>query len=340
MTDQQPFCTIFVFISISDRSVDDEYIKMDNFLFSDRRRFVKLLRQLKKSFKYNQLLLTASYASEIDDLGLGFVEDAMEALDFMHVSLYSSQWIRKLNKDCLSVARNVSENSDPQYHLYQFSYARHAFGHFNEKFVFEQNFFGFDVNAGNISGRCMPLNVDQICGKLNDKYTEWNISCRGRSQWLEATNQNNSHALVLASKQWLIDQTSMILQGVYSQPGGFMVNLHTDDYSGKCIRSLKEYLLVDWYIEPLPSQPISLPENPTFPLLRIIRSVIDSFVRVGRESLELHARAEEISQHYEELRVLDCIKKREQIMKKNRKADYLYNRICLVRLPKNSDEEC
>lgn len=112
-----------------------------------------------------------------------------------------------------------------------------------KKIVLQQRFVGFDINVP--SQLCTPINYNQICGILNEERTEWNMSYpRNHEDWFEAINRNNTRALVLESKQWLADIIEWTLEiclfiNEETSLGGFIIDLNTDDYSGKCY--FKEY---------------------------------------------------------------------------------------------------
>lgn len=234
---------------------------------------------------FNKLLLTTSYDGNIDNLSTDILRNATENVDFMHISIYDYDSLDLQYNNCKSHASIISE------HLTKLTISVMK----NEslslpftkrvklnKIVLEQRFVGFDINIP--SRHCAPLNYNQICGILNERQTEWNTSYpRYRRDWFQAMNQNNTRALMLESKQWLVFQihaslAMCLFDSEDTSLGGFIVSLNTDDYSGKC--NLKEYAYLYEYYFDTTKYPLQLPINPTFPLLKTIRSTIDAYFKL------------------------------------------------------------
>lgn len=150
------------------------------------------------------------------------------------------------------------------------------------KVVFEQQFIGFDMNIP--LRRCTPLNYNQLCRILTDGQTDWNISYpRYDMDWFEAIDQNNSRAFVLESKNWLVEHIKgtllMFTRRFDPRFGGYIINLNADDYAGKC--NFKEYPYLNSSLIFMDKKyPLQVPNNPTFPLLKTIRSAIEVYYKI------------------------------------------------------------
>ncbi|XP_031635271.1 probable chitinase 2 [Contarinia nasturtii] len=156
------------FVQNAFRFVSDHHFDGMNLLWrknlSERKQveFVCLLRQLKKIFKPNKLLLTTSYDGKIDNINKDTFRNATDKVDFMHISVYDY------------------DSLDHQYNNYQ-SHVSNIFYHLTlvnteqmrkkslsipmndvnlKKIVFEQRFFGFDISIP--LHRCTMLNYNHL----------------------------------------------------------------------------------------------------------------------------------------------------------------------------------
>lgn len=244
---------------------------------------MSLLTQLKKIFKPNKLLLTTSYDGQIDNINNDTFRDAAEKVDFMHISVYDYDSLDYQYNNCQSHASNISNHLsevngwEMMWKSIHIPYYKHTD---LRKIVFEQRFVGFDMNVP--LRRCTPSNYNRICRIINERQNEWNISYpRYYEDWFEATNQNNTRALVLESKNWLVREIIITVIWCDYRPndvgfGGFMINLDTDDYSGKC--NFKEYPYYKTVFQKN-NYTLKVPSNPTFPLLKTIRSATIYFFK-------------------------------------------------------------
>lgn len=249
-----------------------------------------LLKQLKKIFKLNKLLLTTSYDGQIDNINNDTFRDAAEKVDFVHISVYDYDSLDYQYNNCQSHASNISSHlSDVNswemtWKSIHIPYYKHVD---LRKIVFEQRFMSFDMNVP--LRRCTPLNYNQICGIINERQSEWNISYpRNYHDWFEATNQNNTRALVFESKNWLVFETIFTVVACDYRPngfGGFIINLDTDDYSGKC--NFKEYPYYKTEYPYINNYTLQVPNNPTFPLLKTIRSAIETYFKAKDERFRI-----------------------------------------------------
>lgn len=234
-------------------------------------------------FKLNKLLLTTSYDGNIDNLSTDILRNATENVDFMHISIHDYDSLDLQYNNCMSHASILSE------HLSKLTSSVMIDKSLSlpfkkrvklNKIVLEQRFVGFDINIP--SRHCTPLNYNQICEILNERQIEWNTSYpRYHRDWFQAMNRNNTRAVMFESRQWLVSQidtalTMCLFVSENTSLGGFIVNLNTDDYSGKC--NLNERASIYKYDDT--KYPLQLPINATFPLLKAIRSTIDAYFKL------------------------------------------------------------